>query len=66
MFPCLEKGLCRCCSLKDLKMRRSYWIMKMGLISRDKCPHKRKAEADLRQRRLLDYSDRGRGEVAIH
>ena len=41
-------------------MRRSSWLKKMGPKSNDKCPYKRKAEGDLRQRRRqCDHSDGG-------
>lgn len=58
----LEKGLCRCNSVKDLPMTSSWvrfvFFFKLGCKSNEKHPYKHAAEGDYTERRL--YEDRSR------
>lgn len=47
----LEQGSSNMCSVNDLEMRRSSWIIHVGPTFNDKCPCKRKAEGGWKQKR---------------
>ena len=54
-----EKDLCRCDKIKDLEIRRSFWMTHVGPNPNDKGPYKRHTEEAL-------WRVRGWSDVATH